>query len=150
MLVVSQYLKKIKIFNALSKNIKNVCLLSFFFFLSTILMYHNHLFARSKTHKKLKRTFFNWTKQDKTCEFLRKSSLSKLCTPYKEKNKQSIHLAFVSLMLGCWQKEKGSHILSCFIQIKSVLFNPLCVLKPTLSKHSAHHEQFIQPTANAH
>ena len=31
---------------------------------------------RSKTHKRLKRTLFNWTKQDKTCKFSRKSSFS--------------------------------------------------------------------------
>ena len=53
---------------------------------------------RSKTHKRLKQTLFNWTKQDKTCEFLRKSSFSKLHTTKKQKNKQSVHLAYVSLM----------------------------------------------------
>ena len=35
---------------------------------------------RSKTHKRLKRTLFNWTKQDKTHEFSRKSSFPRLRT----------------------------------------------------------------------
>ena len=35
---------------------------------------------RSKTHERLKRTLFHWTKQDKMCEFSRKSSFSKLRT----------------------------------------------------------------------
>ena len=53
-----------------------------------------------------RKRFSNWTKQDKTCEFSRKSSFSKLRTKHgqKKKKKQLIHLAFVRLMLGCWRK----------------------------------------------
>ena len=36
--------------------------------------------SRFKTHKKLKRTLFNWTKWDKMCKFSRKSSFSSIRT----------------------------------------------------------------------
>ena len=50
----------------------------------------------SKTHKRLKRTLFNWMKQDKTCKFLRKSSFSSFVL---HKNKQLVHLACFSVFL---------------------------------------------------
>ena len=43
-------------------------------------------------HKRLKRTLFDWTKQDKTCEFSRKSSFS---SNRQHKNKQLTDLACV-------------------------------------------------------
>ena len=39
--------------------------------------------TNSKTHKRLKRMLFDWTEQDKMCEFFRKSSFSKLRTTHK-------------------------------------------------------------------
>ena len=65
--------------------------------------------TRFKSHKSLRRTLFNWTKQDKTCEFS-KSSFSKLRPTYKQKIKQAIHLAYVSLMLGGWRNPPTSRI----------------------------------------
>ena len=44
-------------------------------------------------HKRLKRTLFDWTKQDKTCEFSRKSSFP---SNRQHKNKQLIDLACVN------------------------------------------------------
>ena len=45
----------------------------------------DHGCFRSKTHKRLKERFINRTKQDKTCKFSRKSSLSRYV---QQKNKQ--------------------------------------------------------------
>ena len=81
---------------------------------------------RSQTHKRrLKRTLFNWTKQDKTCTFSRKSSFSKLHTIEKQKNKLSIHLAYVSLILDGWQKEKGTRLIKrpSIMSITDLLYN---------------------------
>ena len=41
-----------------------------------------HFLQGPKRREVKKRTLFNWTKQDKTCKFLRKSSFSKLNTTY--------------------------------------------------------------------
>ena len=60
----------------------------------------------SKTHTRLKRTLCNWTKQDKTCKFSRKSSFS----------------SYVQ------HKNRNLHVWSCFVRLKSVLCNLLCVL----------------------
>ena len=49
---------------------------------------------RSKTHKKLK-MHFNWTKQDKTCKFSRKSSFSGYV---QHKNKRIIQLILGQLL----------------------------------------------------
>ena len=74
------------------------------------------LWKWSKANK-IKRMLFNRMKQDKTCTFLRKSSFSSYI---QHKNKQ-FNLPFVSWML---EKEdflkKNVHILSCFVQLKSV------------------------------
>ena len=51
-----------------------------------------------KTHKKLKRTYFNQTKQDRMRFFLRKSSCSKLHTIQKQTNKQFTFLLPVGFL----------------------------------------------------
>ena len=45
---------------------------------------------RSKTHKRLKRTPFNWTKQNKNCEFSRKFSFFFQATHNMKTEKQTI------------------------------------------------------------
>ena len=79
--------------------------------------------------QEIKRTLSYWMKQDKVCKSLRKSSFSSYV---QQKNKQ-FNLSCVSLVVGGWQKDKGKgrfekenflknlHILSCFVQLKSVL-----------------------------
>ena len=51
---------------------------------------------RPKTHKRLKRMLFNWTKQDKTCNFSRESSFSSYVQHKKAKS-----FNFFLLFLGC-------------------------------------------------
>ena len=55
---------------------------------------------RSKTHKMLKRTLFNRTKQDKICKFSRKSSLSKLRTTQQQTNNSLIFCHLDAWMLA--------------------------------------------------
>ena len=57
-----------------------------------------------------RRTFFNWTKQDKMCNFSRKSFFVKLRTTEKQKNKQLIQLVLCQLDVGGWWKEKGTRL----------------------------------------
>ena len=63
---------------------------------------------RSKTHKRLKRTLFKETKQDKTCKFSRKTSFSSYVQQYNRKQLNqlilcpfdaSINLSCIRLML---------------------------------------------------
>ena len=92
----------------------------------------------------LRRTLFNWTKQDKRCKFSGKSSFSSYIQHREEKNKNKqtktnkqtnlLSLACAGQrFLCCTQLEKEDdffenvHVLSCFVQLKSVLFNLLCV-----------------------
>ena len=76
--------------------------------------------------------------QDKTgCNFLRKSSFSKLCTIQKQTNHLSfaswnlakVTCLFVFVLYEALKKRISSKfcILSCFVWLKSVLFNLLCV-----------------------
>ena len=60
-------------------------------------------------------------------EFSRKSSFSKLRTTQK----QTIHLSFVSWILTQEKEDFLGNLcfLSCFIRLKSVLFNLLCVFE---------------------
>ena len=85
---------------------------------------------RSKAHKMLKRTPFNWTKQDKMCKFLRKSFFFFFFSKLFTTQKQTIHLFFARwmpveefvLFLCCtWLWKKG-----IFLKIHAfclVLFN---------------------------
>ena len=84
-----------------------------------------------KHTKYIKRTLFKWTKQDIMREFSRKSSLSNLRTT---QNKQFTHALLEKnkwsfSVVRSFEKEdflENLHILSCFVQSKSVLFN-FCV-----------------------
>ena len=67
----------------------------------------NLKFVTSRTHKRLKRTLFNWTKQDKTCEFSRKSFLSKLRTTLKKKRKTINSLSLCQFDAGMLAGGKG-------------------------------------------
>ena len=89
----------------------------------------------------MKRTLFNWTKQDKTCKFSRKSSFSSYVQhKNRRKKNSSTYLVSVgcgrlvegngqeteSLFLCCTKLEiddflENVHVLSCFVQLKSVL-----------------------------
>ena len=55
--------------------------------------------------QEIKGTLFNWTKQDKTCKFLRKSSFASYV---QQKNRQLIQLMLCQLDVGGWQKDKGT------------------------------------------
>ena len=57
---------------------------------------------RSKTHE-IKRTLFNWTKQDKTCKFLKKSSFSTYVQQKTRKTNYSTHL----VSFGCGRLAEG-------------------------------------------
>ena len=83
---------------------------------------------------------FDWTKQDKMCKFSRKSSISKLHTALKQKNKQSIHSAYVSLMLGCWRKEKGTRLIS----EKFTCLLHMSVLSTCMHSSMPHYKIFIK------
>ena len=61
---------------------------------------YQHSEERSKTHKRLKRTLFNWTKQDKTWKFSRKSSFSKLRTTYKHRKQTTSSLCLCQFDAG--------------------------------------------------
>ena len=55
---------------------------------------------RSKTHE-IKRTFFNWMKQDKTCKFFEEVLFFKLRTAEKQKKKKTNNSAYlVSVRFG--------------------------------------------------
>ena len=59
--------------------------------------------------QEVKRTLLNWTKEDKTCKFSRKSSFLSYA---QQKNKQLIQLVLCQLDVGGWRKEKGRDWLS--------------------------------------
>ena len=69
----------------------------------------------------VKRTLFNWTKQDKMCKFLRESSFSSYVQHKNRKNKQLIQL--ILCQLDAWRlvEGKGRKTDSCFVQLKSIL-----------------------------
>ena len=58
----------------------------------------------SKTHKRSKRTLFNWTKQDKMREFSRKSSFFQ--PTYNTKNKRTIN-SLIYCQLAAWMPAEG-------------------------------------------
>ena len=62
--------------------------------------------------QEIKRTLFNWTKQDKTCEFSRKSSFSSYVQKKKktQKNQQLIQLILCQLDSEGWRKEKSTRL----------------------------------------
>ena len=61
----------------------------------------NYIAHWSKALKKLKRTLFNSTKQDKTCKFSRNTSFSS-CVQHKNKQKKTKQKKINSLSL-CWE-----------------------------------------------
>ena len=92
----------------------------------------------------IKRTLFDWMKQDKMCTFLRKSSFSSYVQHKNRKTNNSTYLVsvrcseaggtynwhkiswIICLFLCCTKLEKEDflenlHALSCFVQLKSVL-----------------------------
>ena len=54
--------------------------------------------------REIKRTLFNWTKQDKTCKFSRKSSFS---SSIQHKNRKTNNSTYFVSDVGGWQKEKA-------------------------------------------
>ena len=65
---------------------------------------------RSKTHERLKRTLFNWTKPDKCANFWGGPLFFQATYNIV---KQTIRLTYVNLMRGCWRKEKGQSRALC-------------------------------------
>ena len=59
---------------------------------------------KNRNTQEVKRTLFNWTKQDKTCKFSRKSSFSSYVQhKNRQKKKSSIYLVSV----GCGRLAEG-------------------------------------------
>ena len=61
-------------------------------------------------------SFFNWTRQNKTCQFLRKSSFFQAM--YNDNNNKFCCFCSVFMLYVAWKKRTSSkilHILSCFV-----------------------------------
>ena len=73
---------------------------------------------------------FNWTKQDKTCQFSRKSSFSKATYSIKTEKQTISSLSLCQFDVGRLAEGRGheTNIKQSLVQLKSVLFNLLCVL----------------------
>ena len=70
---------------------------------------HRTFFSFPKNKQEIKRTLFNWTKQDKTCKFSRKSSFSSYVQhKNRRKKKRLIQLILCQLDVAGWQKEQGT------------------------------------------
>ena len=76
--------------------------------------------------QEIKRTLFNWTKQDKTCTFSRKSSFSSYIQHKKPTTINSAYLVSVRCLQAGRRKRaqnwlENLHVLSCLVQLKSIL-----------------------------
>ena len=78
------------------------------------------IIIRSKTHK-IKRTLFNWTKQDEMRKFSRKSSFSSYIQHKNKTKKQLIQLILCQFDVGGWWKEKGTRLTDVIIRFVTPL-----------------------------
>ena len=88
--------------------------------------------------QEIKRTLVDWTKQDKTCTFSRKSSFSSYVQQQKQKNKQLIQLILCQLDARRLAEGKGHETHVCFGPVRQGLSplrgkisRPLPVCRPS-------------------
>ena len=72
---------------------------------------------KSQNTQEIKRTLFNWTKQEKTCKFLRKSSFSSYVQYKNRKTNNSTYLVSVKPVWHCHDLETCQDHSKCYGQI---------------------------------